>query len=30
MITCKLGDKTYTVDYVTGRALREIEPAAKM
>ena len=30
MITCKLGDTTYTVDYVTGRALREIEPAAKM
>ena len=30
MITCKLGDKTYTVDYVTGRALREIEPAAQM
>ena len=30
MITCKLGDKTYTVDYITGRALREIEPAAKM
>ena len=30
MITCKLGDKTYTVDYVTGRTLREIEPAAKM
>ncbi len=30
MITCKLGDKTYTVDYITGRALREIEPAARM
>ncbi len=30
MITCKLGDKTYTVDYITGRALREIEPAMKM
>jgi len=30
MITCKLGDKTYSVDYITGRALREIEPAAKM
>ena len=30
MITCKLGDKTYTVDYVTDAALREIEPAAKM
>ncbi len=30
MITCKLLDKTYRVDFVTGRALREIEPAAKM
>jgi hypothetical protein len=30
MITCKLGNKTYTVDYITGRALREIEPALKM
>ena len=30
MITCKLGDKTYTVDYITGRALREIEPAYRM
>ena len=30
MITCKLADKTYTVDYISGRALREIEPAAKM
>lgn len=30
MITCTLGDKKYTVDYVTGRALREIEPAFKM
>ncbi len=30
MITCKLGEKTYSVDFVTGRALREIEPAAKM
>lgn len=30
MITCKLADKTYAVDFVTGRALREIEPAAKM
>ena len=30
MITCKLGDKTYTVDFITGRALREIEPAMKM
>lgn len=30
MITCTLGDKTYSVDYVTGRALREIEPASRM
>ena len=30
MITCTLGDKKYTVDYISGRALREIEPAMKM
>ena len=30
MITCTLGDQKYTVDFVSGRALREIEPAAKM
>lgn len=30
MITCKLGDKQYSVDFISGRALREIEPAAKM
>lgn len=30
MITCTLGDKTYSVDYVSGRALRELGPAAKM
>lgn len=30
MITCTLGDKRYTVDFVTGRALREIEPALTM
>lgn len=30
MITCKLRDKTYSVDYITGRALREIEGAVKM
>ena len=30
MITCMLGDKKYTVDFVSGRALREIEPAMKM
>ncbi len=30
MITCILGDKKYSVDFVSGRALRELEPAAKM
>jgi hypothetical protein len=30
MITCKLKDKTYTVDFISGRALREMEPAARM
>ncbi len=30
MITCNLGGQKYTVDFVSGRALREIEPAAKM
>ena len=30
MITCTLNEKKYTVDYITGRALREMEPAAKM
>ena len=30
MISCTLGDKKYTIDYVTGRTLREMEPAAKM
>ena len=30
MITCKLGEKTYTVDFISGRALREMEPASKM
>ena len=30
MITCTLGGKSYTVDFVSGRALREVEPAAKM
>ena len=30
MITCTLGDKKYTVDYVSGRALREMEPASAM
>lgn len=30
MITCTLSGKKYSVDYITGRALREMEPAAKM
>ena len=30
MITCTLKDKKYTVDFVSGRALREMELAAKM
>ena len=30
MITCTLGKEKYTVDFVSGRALREMEPAAKM
>ena len=30
MITCILGDKKYSVDFISGRALREIEPATKM
>ena len=30
MITCTLGDKKYTVDFISGRALSEMEPAAKM
>ena len=30
MITCTLQDKKYTVDYIPGRTLREMEPAAKM
>ena len=30
MITCTLKDKKYAVDFVSGRALREMEPAAKM
>ena len=27
MITCTLGDKKYSIPYVSGRALREIGPA---
>ena len=30
MISCTLGEKTYSVDFITGRALREMEPASKM
>ena len=30
MITCTLGTQKYCVDFVTGRALREMEPASKM
>lgn len=30
MITCTLGNQTYSVDFVTGRTLREMEPASKM
>ncbi len=30
MISCTLGEKKYTVDFISGRALREMEPAAKM
>ena len=30
MITCTLKDKKYVVDFISGRALREMEPAAKM
>jgi len=30
MITCTLGEKKYSVDFISGRALREMEPAAQM
>lgn len=30
MITCTLCDRKYTVDFISGRALREMEPAARM
>lgn len=30
MVTCKLNGKEYHVDYITGRALRESDPAVKM
>ena len=30
MVTCTLSDKKYSVDFISGRALREMEPASKM
>ena len=30
MITCTLNNHKYNVDFVSGRALREMEPAAQM
>ena len=30
MISCTLNNQKYTIDFVSGRALREMEPAAKM
>ena len=30
MITCTMNGKKYSVDYISGRALREIGPAQKM
>ena len=30
MVTCTLRDKKYSVDFISGRALREMEPASKM
>lgn len=30
MLTCTLRDKKYSIDFVSGRALRELEPAAQM
>ena len=30
MINCTLRDKRHSIDFVSGRALREMEPAAKM
>ena len=30
MINIKLGEKNYHIDFISGRALRELEPAAKM
>ena len=30
MITCTLGDKKYSVDFISGRALREMEPSMRL
>lgn len=30
MVTCTLGSKKYVVDFISGRALREMEPASRM
>src|SRR5574344_1397207 len=30
MVTCTLGKQKYTVDFISGRALREMEPASQM
>ncbi len=30
MVTCTLGEQKYSVDFISGRALREMEPASKM
>ena len=30
MITCTLGEKKFAVDYISGRALRELGPASTM
>lgn len=30
MISCNLGEKQYIVDFISGRALREMEPAMTM
>ena len=30
MVTCTLGVEKYSVDFISGRALREMEPASKM
>lgn len=30
MVTCTLGKQKYSVDFISGRALREMEPASKM